>query len=132
MANNRLLQLRVNYSVNLNPQTGGAEPTAELILISGEPIYRMGEKDIERHVVLKSDRVFVSANTLKENIEILTKIHGTLLQMDGIAKNITVQPAEPEQCGYSKDGAEPCGQPVYQCGVCKTHYAELLDNGNDD
>lgn len=127
MANNRLLQLRVNYSVNLNPKTGGAEPTAELILISGEPKYRMGEKEIERIVILKDDRVFVTAESLKENIGILTQIHNTLLQMEPLAKSITVEPAN-VLCAYQKDGSKPCVKQVYQCGVCKEHYAVLLEN----
>lgn len=135
MKSNSYLQLRVNYSNLLNAQTNTFHPQTELVFVVGELEYGMNDKNeiVKVHRITDTRVGFTSTDQLKEVRTVLDKIIDTAERLEPINEQAGKLLNASLCCSYAKDGAEPCGKtPVYQCGVCKEHYAELLENGNDD
>lgn len=134
MTTNSYLQLRVNYSNLLNTQTNTFHQQTELVFVVGELQYGMNEKSeiVKAHKISDTRIGFASTDQLKEVRAILDKIIQTAESLEPINEQAGKLLNDSMVCSYAKDGAEPCKKPVYQCGVCKEHYAEFLDNEQGD
>lgn len=135
MKPNNYLQLRVNYTSLLNPQTNTFHPHTELVFVVGEVEYGLNEKN----QITKANRIadtrigFDSIDQLKEVHDILGKIIETAGSLQAINEQSNQLLHKSTSCSYSKDGSTPCNaKPVYRCGVCKEHYAELLENEDNN
>lgn len=130
------LQLRVNYCNLLNPADNTYKPMTELVFVVSKLRYAIDEKDELKKVGEIDDVriVFTSTEQLVELHSILGKIIDTANILEPISKKAGQLLNASLCCSYAKNGSEPCGAtPVYQSGVCKKHYAILLENDpNDD